>query len=142
MAGRVESARHRRWADVVVIVVGVYAFLIALYGPGLAQPEGIATNVTSMAWFWGGTAIAGTLAIAAVFIALRNTVLARIMVALAGIALISVLFAFERVYIRPLVLFALPGLILLAATPYMGRMPTPEEEGQSRGEPRQQPPDQ
>lgn len=127
-----EEAERRRWADIVVIVAGVYAFLMAVFGPRLAGPARAAEVVAAPGGLWVGTGIAGILAIAGVILALRWTLLARMLTGTAGIVLIATLFAFERVGWLGVVTLALPALALLVATPLVGPMPSPEEEGRER----------
>jgi len=132
MVERKEEARRRRWADMIVLAIGAYAWVTAFFTAGFVQPGGVTPHIPFMLWYWGGTALAGALAIGAVLVALRSTLIARIMTALAGLGLISVLLAFDVLNVRSILLFGVPGLVLLALTPFVGPMPSPEEEGRPR----------
>ncbi|HEX7118071.1 MAG TPA: hypothetical protein VF212_04750 [Longimicrobiales bacterium] len=132
MAKRRGQLKRRRWADVLVIVVGVYALIMAGYGGMLGRPAPVATRVDAPGWFAAALGMAGTCAIASVLVALRNTLLARVLCAAAGVLLLSTIFALESVDARAVVDLILPALALFVATPFLGAMPSPEEEGRRR----------
>lgn len=132
MAKRNGELIRRRWADVVVIVIGTFEVLLATFGPALGLQDAIATDVPRLGWFWAAPMSAGVLAITAVLVALRNTTLARVLCAAAGVVLLTTLFAYTALDARSVLLFILPAVLLLAATPFLGPMPTPEEEGERR----------
>lgn len=126
------GAQRHRWADVVVIIASVYAFASAIWSPPELFTGGGGWEVRQEMWLWGAYALGGLIGIAAVFVALRWPDLARVMVAVAGLVVLSGLFALYRVTTLALVSLGLTGLVLLVTAPFMGRMPTPEEEGKRR----------
>ncbi len=132
MAERTGKLERRRWADVVVIVVGIFELIIALYGGVLALPGGVATRLEAPGWFFAATATAGVLAIAAVPLALRSASLGRMLSGGAGVVLLGGLLAFEAIDTGAVLTIIVPAALLFAATPFLGRMPTPEEEGERR----------
>lgn len=132
MERRFEKAKRTRWAVVVVIVVGILTMLFAWWFPPVMLAEDASDVVRYQgAWYWVYVA-AGPLAIASVFVALKSPPIARIMVGLAGLILLAGLFVFHTIGPLSIMTLALPGLLLLGAAPFMGRMPTPEDEGESR----------
>lgn len=132
MTDRRKQARRRRWADVAIIGASLYALMIAVFSPQFVAPREAEAAVRAQGWWWGGTALAGALGIAAVLFALRSTLLARALTVLAGLLLLSTLLAFERIEWIAWVAVIVPAIVLLGAAPFVGPMPTPEEEGHWR----------
>lgn len=132
MPGSSTAPQRRRWADIIVIAAAAYAFGAALWFP----PEMISGDggeaVAFGGWLWTAYALGGAIGLASVFVAIKLPKIARGMVALAGLLVLSGFFALRQVTFVAVLSLGLTGLALLAATPFMGRMPTPEEEGKSR----------
>lgn len=132
MAETREVLRRRRWADVVVIAVAVFELMLTMYGALLARPGGVAFDLQAPGWYYAAMSLSGVLALAAVLIAIRLTTVARILCAAAGVLLLTAVFAFESIDLRTVLTIILPGVLLLGATPFLGPMPSPEEEGMRR----------
>lgn len=132
MPEKTPGARRRRRADVVVIIAAVYALLAAARLPPEMITGGGARDVASGGWLWAAYALGGVLGLAAVVVGLRRQALARVMAAAAGLLVLSGLLALRHITPLALVSLGATGLALLAASPFIGRMPTPEEEGKRR----------
>jgi hypothetical protein len=126
------EAKRRRWADLAVIVTGVVSTLLAFFTPQGAAPVTAAEAVIDQQLWWWSHALGGPLAIAAVLLAQRSRFLARLLLAGAGLALLAGLFGFRRIEAGALLLTVVPALVFFAAIPFLGRMPSPEEEGRRR----------
>lgn len=120
-----QRAKYRRWANVVVILTGLFAAGFAIWG----IPIGDAAIENR--WWWA-SGVGGFLALAAPFVAMRAPALARILLVIGAVALLLGLLAFEQITPAALITTVVPALLLLAATPFFGKMPTPEDEGMSR----------
>jgi len=129
---RKRRARHRRWASVVALVAGVYAFGLAVWSPGLAGGAASAEAVREYEWWWAVSALAGVLALVAVLLSLRSRLLGRLLLALAGVVLLTALFAFREFGLLAVVAVILPAVVMLGTAPFLGPMPSPEEEGRRR----------
>ncbi|HEX6938726.1 MAG TPA: hypothetical protein VF158_04895 [Longimicrobiales bacterium] len=132
MAERAGRLQRRRWADVLVIVVGVYALILSLYGGILGRPGAVALQVADPGWYFAATGLAGVLALASVLVALRSRMFGRALSAAAGVVLLSGLFAVTSIDLAAVIELLLPAALLFAATPFLGAMPAPEEEGRRR----------
>lgn len=129
-----EKIRRRRWADAVVIVAGLYTLAFALWAPTAAGgPEAGREAADAVAWWWAHY-IAGAMAIGSLFLALRRPGLARGLLVLAAVVLLAGLLAYGRFDRTALLALILPAGAMLLAAPFMGPMPTPEEEGMTRAE--------
>jgi hypothetical protein len=125
------EAKRRRWADVVLIVAGLFVFLAAIWSPpGLGPDE--ATRQADHGIWWYATAIGGFLTLAAVVVAQKVPIAGRIMAGVAGVVLIAGMFAFAEINWVAIRMLAIPGLLILVAAPFVGPMPSPEEEGTRR----------
>jgi hypothetical protein len=132
VADRVTAAKRRRWADVVLIVAGLYVFLAAIWAPpGLGPAEAMAEARYHGMWWWAH-ALGGSLALAAVLVAMKSVLLARVLAAAAVLVLLAGLLAFETIGWLAARTLLIPALLILAATPFIGPMPAPEEEGSAR----------
>ncbi|MFN2566857.1 MAG: hypothetical protein ABR499_17810 [Gemmatimonadaceae bacterium] len=117
---RTQDARRRHWADVVAIVAGVWSFGEALWGPALFSGETVDRGAGAT---WLAFGVGGLLAILAVLMAQRYTKPARIVLGIAGLILIASPFAYREPVWLPIVTSAAAGLAMLAAAPFIGRMP-------------------
>jgi hypothetical protein len=119
-ANRASDARRRHWADLLAIVAGAWAFGQALWGPTVFTSEAIDRGVGPN---WVAFGVGGLLAIGSVFLAQRYTRPARIILGLAGLMLVLVPFAYRYAIWPPIVSSVVSGLAMLAAAPFIGRMP-------------------
>lgn len=126
----VMAARRRRWADVVVMVVGLWVTGWAFWTPMVPPPEHEA--VRDFGAFWAVTAVAGLVAVASVPVTFLSTAIARAMLVVAALVLLVGVFVFEGLTTTAVTRVIVPALVLLAAAPFIGPMPTPEEEGRTR----------
>jgi hypothetical protein len=117
---RAQGARRRHWADVVAIVAGVWSFGEALWGPALFSGETVDRGAGAT---WLAFGIGGLLAIIAVIAAQRYTKPARILLGIAGLILLASPFAYRHPAWLPIVTSVIAGLAMLAAAPFIGRMP-------------------
>jgi hypothetical protein len=135
VADRRADAKRRRWADVVVILAALYVFLAAVWAPpGLGPAEAGAESSDHGLWWWAH-AIGGGLALFAVPVAMKNVLVARIMAGAGGLVLLVGLTAFDTIGWLAIRTLLIPAVLILIATPFLGPMPTPEEEGVSRSSP-------
>ncbi|HEX7089615.1 MAG TPA: hypothetical protein VF192_05735 [Longimicrobiales bacterium] len=125
-------AERRRWANVAAIVAGVYALGFAVWSPGLAGGARLEADLRAQGWWWAGSAVGGLLALAAAVAAVRSRLLGRVLLVLAALVLLATLLAFRRIGTAALLALVLPALVMLAAAPFLGAMPAPEEEGKRR----------
>jgi hypothetical protein len=120
---------RRHWADVAVILVGLGLFGLAIWFPPFTTTGG-ADEVTSVPTLWPYYAGAGGLTLIALFLGQRwewRTV-ARLMLVGAVIVLVVGLFTRFR-GLGPIawITVIIPGIVLLAATPFFGPMPRAAE---------------
>jgi hypothetical protein len=115
-----KDARRRHWADVVAIVAGVWSFGEAIWGPAVFSSETIDRGVGAT---WLAFGIGGLLAIGAVLLAQRYTRPARITLGIAGLVLVLSPLAYDHPVWLPIVSSVVAGLAMLAAAPFIGRMP-------------------
>jgi hypothetical protein len=129
---RQTAAKRRRWADVVIILASLYAMLAATFAPtGLGSPPAVAEAADHGMWWWAH-AIGGTLALSSVFVAMKSVVVARLLAGAGGVVLLAGVGAFGGINWLAIRTLVIPALLILAATPFLGPMPSPEEEGQRR----------
>jgi hypothetical protein len=125
----------RRMANIAVIIAGIWVLLISVWSPEAAGPREQQIEVARQdVWFYALWA-AGTLAIASVFVALRSALLARVLLGAGAITLLAGLFGFRAWGTLAWGTLIIPGIIMLLAIPFMGPLPTPEQEGQIRKSP-------
>jgi hypothetical protein len=116
----------------VVIVAGLYAVLSAIWAPpGLGPAEAAAEALRHGVWWWAH-AIGGSLALSSIFVAMKSVVLARILAAAGAFVLLAGLVAFDTIGWLAIRMLVLPAVLILAATPFIGPLPTPEDEGMPR----------
>ena len=115
-----KQARRRHWADVVAIVAGVWSFGEAIWGPALFSSNTVDPGAGAT---WLAFGIGGLMAIDAVLLAQRYTKPARIVLGLAGLILVISPFAYRQPVLLPIVSSLVVGLAMLAAAPFIGRMP-------------------
>jgi len=120
------TLRRRHWANVAVIIAGMFALLWGLWRPPAAGPQ---VDEVSL---WGTQVLGGALGVAAPLIALKWATLSKVSAAAGGVILLGGLLVVARITLNPILTTVLPALVLLAAAPFMGTMPTPEDEGRHR----------
>jgi hypothetical protein len=122
----------RRWANIAVMIAGAWVLMIVLWSPEAAGPREQQIEVAdSTIWFAALTA-AGSLAIAAVIVALKNAVIARVLLGIAALSLLAGIIGFQQLGTLAWGTVVIPGIIMLLAIPFLGPLPTPEDEGQVR----------
>jgi hypothetical protein len=127
-----QTAKRRRWADIVIIVAALYAVLAAVFAPtGLGTPSAVAEAADHGMWWWAH-AIGGSLALSSVFVAMKSVALARLLAGAGGLILLAGVMAFGGINWLAIRTLVIPALLILAAAPFIGPMPSPEEEGGSR----------
>jgi hypothetical protein len=121
------SRSARTWADVVAIVAGLVALGNAMWGPIIFTTMFGRLNQgdPGVGYNWLAFGIGGLLAILAVILAQKWPRPARIPLALGGVLLLAVPFAYRNWAPLPIVTSVVLGLAMLAATPFLGRMPAP-----------------
>ena len=132
MTTQIERAKRRRWADVVVIVASLYAFMSALWAPLELLTGGAGREVADDQGMWWSYAVGGVLGLIALFFAHRNAPIAKGLTAAAGLAVLAGFLTLDNLTAFAALSIGVTGVALLVASPFVGRMPTPEEEGKSR----------
>lgn len=131
-AGARREARRRYRADLAVIIASIVALVATIrIPPELMTPEAEAP-VASVRWLLAAYALGGLLGIGGVIAAIRWPRPARFMVGAGGLALLSGFLFLEELTAVSLLSLGLTGLVLLVAAPFVGAMPSPEEEGKRR----------
>ena len=118
--GGASKARRRHWADLVAILAGVWSFAQAIWGPVIFSMETVDRGAGAS---WIAFGLGGLLAIGAVLLAQRSTKPARIMLAVGGLILVGSAFAYRNPVSLPIISSLVAGLAMLAAAPFIGRMP-------------------
>jgi hypothetical protein len=129
------QAKRRRWADVVVIIAAVYVFFAAVWSPPELISRGDAGAVGDTTWLYVAYALGGTLALAGLFIVQRWIGIGRITIGVAGLIVLSAFLALREITPLALLSIGISGVALVAAAPFAGPMPSPEEEGKRRTSP-------
>jgi hypothetical protein len=113
---------RRHWADIVVIVTGLLLVGLAAWnGPASSGPR---ADVVSLAWMYVAYGIGGGLALLALFVAHHSRTGGRILLGAAALVVLGFgLNAFRQSSPALWLTVVVPGLLLLGATPFMGRMP-------------------
>ncbi len=121
-----QEDRKRTVVDFMVILVAVGLIGCAIWGMpfAIARPS---LEIQSVGLMAGAYALAGALALASQFAAQRwsRRGLARGLLVAAALALLAGLLAFHTIGPRAWITMILPAAILLAATPFIGPMPSP-----------------
>jgi peptidoglycan/LPS O-acetylase OafA/YrhL len=126
---------RRRWADVVVIIAAVYVFFAAIWSPPELISRGDAGAVADTTWLYIAYAAGGALAFAGLFVAQRWIGLGRALIGVAGIVVLSAFLALREITLLAVLSIGVSGVALIAAAPFAGPMPSPEEEGRERSSP-------
>jgi peptidoglycan/LPS O-acetylase OafA/YrhL len=117
-----ESAR-RRWADIVVILVGLLLLGLAAWNAPVSsgtRPD----EAESLPSIYVAYAVGGGLALAALFVAHRWRMVGRVLLVIAALVLLGYGIAGYQAPAEALWLtVVLPGILLLAASPFFGPMP-------------------
>lgn len=127
-----ERAKHRRWADVVLIVASLYSLLSAGWAPLELLTGGEGSEVAESQGLWWTYALGGVLGLAALAASRRWPGVAKGLAAAAGVAVLAGFFTLERLTTFAILSLAGTGLAMIAAAPFVGPMPSPEEEGRPR----------
>lgn len=128
------SASSRQLADLFAILLGMSLLGIALYGgPLVATGEGEEIRYGQIVWLV--YFLTGTVALVATGFAQyeRYQSLARIVLAVDGLALLAGLVAFNQFGVRALLTVALPGVVLIGLSRFLGPLPAgPRNAGDRR----------
>lgn len=128
---RKEHRRHR-WADVLVIVASMYCIAAATWFPPEMISGGDSTAVAAEGWNWISYTAGGVLGVLGLFLALKWSVLGKISVGLGGLAVLAGFLTLRAFTTLAVLSLGGTALALLAAAPFVGPMPTPEQEGKER----------
>jgi hypothetical protein len=117
--------RSRNWADVVAIFTGVALLGLSIWPGPPSASAGAARESGNPQLLWISHACAGALALVAVAAAQRWQLrpVARGLLVLAALGLLSVLVVFRDFGPRALLTVLLPALLLLGAATAIGPMP-------------------
>ena len=132
MATPIQRAKRRRWADVVLIVASLYSFMSAFWAPLELLTGGSGSEVAEQQGLWWSYAIGGVLGLAALAMSRKHPGLAKGLTAAAGLAVLAGFFTLDDLTPFATASIGVTGIALLAAAPFVGPMPTPEDEGKSR----------
>jgi hypothetical protein len=130
-----QTAARRRWADVVIIVAAVYIFFAAVWAPPELISRGDAGAVRDTTWLYMAYSLGGALALGGLLVVQRRITVGRFMIGLGGLVVLSGFLALREITILALLSMGLSGLAMIAAAPFAGPMPSPEEEGKERTAP-------
>lgn len=135
--GDTSEARHRRRASIVILIASAFALTaLAWFTPDVASTGESGRNMTPRydGWVVAARTLAGVFGLAALLVARRAPMIARGMVAMAGLSLLAVLVvALREVTVLALIAVGVPGFALLIAAPYMGPFPRSEAEAAPGG---------
>ena len=120
-----QKLKYRRWANTVAVFVGLYVLAWAIWTPLGGG------GVSESAW-WGSHVLAGIMTIIAPFVAFRVKILSRLLLFASACVLFLGLFSVNGLAMEAILSLLLPGLVILAAVPFMGPMPSEVEERKVR----------
>jgi hypothetical protein len=122
-----DSRVRRKWADIVAILAAVIALGNAMWGPIIfstmqrSQPQGD----PGVGYNWIAFGVGGALALTGVILAQRWPKPAKVALALGGLLLLAVPFAYRDRDLLPIMTSVVLGLAMLGAAPFVGPMPPP-----------------
>lgn len=126
-SSHIDGGFDRGWPYFLTIFVGVSLLGIAIWpgAPSASLDADLQTRNTQTLWLVH--ALTGAAALAAVFVAQRSQrrPIGRMILALAGIILLTTLLIFRDFGVRPLLVLLLPGVLLLVCAVLIG--PVPDE---------------
>lgn len=133
-SGQTTSADSRQLADLFAILLGMSLLGFALYGGPLIS-TGETEEIRYGQIVWLVLFLTGTIAIVATGFAQweRYQRLARIVLAVNGLALLAGLMAFDNFGLRALLMVALPGVAFIVLSRFLGPLPRSGETGVGRG---------
>jgi hypothetical protein len=119
-----ETARKRNWADLTVLIVGLWTIAQAIWGPALlpqrSQDQGTgATYIISL--------VAGALALLGLWVAQRRRTAGRVLIAATGAVILIAPFTYQRAPALSTSFAILSGLLLLVASKFVGPLPPPNK---------------
>lgn len=124
--------RGRHWTNIVVILAAGWSVAAASWGAPPGAVEAGSGSIAAEGWLAGAYALAGAGGFLAVLVALRVPWLARGLTAVAGLLVLSGFLALREVTVTAALPLGVTAAAFLASAPFMGPMPTPEEEGKHR----------
>jgi peptidoglycan/LPS O-acetylase OafA/YrhL len=121
-----------RWADLVAIVASVVALGNALWGPVIfsTMQRDLPQGDPGVGYNWLAFGLGGILGVLGLLLAQKWPRFAKIPLALGGLLLIAVPFAYQRQHPAPIAVSVVVGLALLLAAPFVGPMPAPRRTGE------------
>jgi len=122
------TAYRRRWANIVVAAAGAYSLAAAAQLPVELGTGDAGETVRFEMWIPIAHTLAGVLGMASLFVAIRWPRFARIPLIAAALLLLSGFLALHRITLLPALSLGLPALAMVGAIPFMGTMPSPQEE--------------
>ena len=124
IAGR----RKRRWADIVAIIASVTALGNAMWGPLIFST--ISSRVTTdqgAGYNWFAFGVGGMLGVLGLIVAQKRPVPGRIALAIGGVLLLAVPFAYENRALLPIATSLVLGVAMLVSSFFLGPMPAPRQ---------------
>jgi hypothetical protein len=125
------KAYRNRWTNIAVVVASAFSLAGAAQFPLELGTRPIPETVRWELWIPTVHTLAGVLGLLSLFLAIRNRGLARVVLVVAGLLLVSGFLAFERITLLPALTLGIPALLMLGAVPFLGPMPRPEEEAEA-----------
>ena len=128
-AEAMRSTRGRTWADVLALLTSVVLLALAIWPGDPTASEEASLELGSAQMVWALHALCGLLGLGGLVIAQRWRwrTIGRVMVGVAGVALLAALIVTRDFSARSLLLLLVPGAALLASSLAVGPMPPPEE---------------
>jgi hypothetical protein len=117
--------RARSAATVVVIVAGVAALMMGIWGAPIWSSLSTGEEVDNPKWAWMSYWLGGGAAVAGVLLTAKSTGLARALVVIGALVLFAGAFGYRSAGPVTLLTLVLPGLVMLLAAPFIGPAPLP-----------------
>ncbi|HJU65860.1 MAG TPA: hypothetical protein VJ596_09295 [Gemmatimonadaceae bacterium] len=121
------TARARNVATVVVIVAGVAALMMGIWGAPVWSSLSTGEEVDNPKWAWMSYWFGGGAAVAGVLLTAKSTALARALVVFGALVLFAGALGYREAGPVSLLTLILPGLLMLIAAPFIGPAPLPRE---------------
>jgi hypothetical protein len=121
----ISNRSTRRWADVAAIIAAVVALANAMWGPIIftTMADRLSVGDRGVGYNWLAFGLGGGLALGGLIIAQRWPQYGKIALAVGGLMLVLVPFFYERKVALPIITSVVLGLVMLATSPFVGRMP-------------------
>jgi peptidoglycan/LPS O-acetylase OafA/YrhL len=118
-----------RWADLVAIIASVVALGNAMWGPVIfsTMQRDLPQGDPGIGYNWLAFGLGGLLGVLGLIMAQKWPRWAKIPLALGGLLLIAVPFAYQRHHPAPIAVSVVVGLAMLLVAPFVGPMPAPRQ---------------